>query len=163
MEKVLPTKHLSARVPWHDNRWNGRTCCNVLDNSFCRILPLIDQRKRPDEEPNDQPIGEDNMPPCVSEKGLFMSSADFTRPLRHAWTDLDTGRIFYWEHLGMMSRQDYREKWIKKLEGYRKDGFVLHTEAEPTDDKVLIITEDNPGGGIDSKHIDELIRDVILI
>ncbi len=89
MEKTLPTKHLSARVPWHDNRWNGRTCCNVLDNSFCRILPLIDQRKEPDQEPNDRPIGEDNMPPCVSEKGLFMSPADFTRPLRHAWTDIN--------------------------------------------------------------------------
>ncbi len=89
MEKTLPTKHLSARVPWHDNRWNGRTCCNVLDNSFCRILPLIDQRKEPDKEPADRPIGEDNMPPCVSEKGLFMSPADFTRPLKHAWTDIN--------------------------------------------------------------------------
>lgn len=89
MEKVLPVKHLSARVPWHDNRWNGRTCCNVLDNSFCRILPSIDQRKKPEEESQDQSIGEHNMPPCVSEKGLFMSPADFTRPLRHAWTDIN--------------------------------------------------------------------------
>ncbi len=32
MEKVLPTKHLSARVPWHDNRWNGRTSCNVPEH-----------------------------------------------------------------------------------------------------------------------------------
>lgn len=89
MKKVLPTKHLSARVPWHDNRWNGRTCCNVLDNSFCRILPLIDQRKKPSEEPNDRAIDDRNMPPCVNEKGLFMSPADFTRQLKHAWTDIN--------------------------------------------------------------------------
>ena len=25
MNKTLPIKHLSARVPWHDNKWNGAT------------------------------------------------------------------------------------------------------------------------------------------
>jgi hypothetical protein len=76
--------------------------------------------------------------------------------------NLDTGRIFYWEHLGMMSRKDYREKWIKKLEGYKNDGFVLHSEATPNDEKILIITEDNPNGGIDSKYIDNIVQEIIL-
>jgi hypothetical protein len=71
--KVLPVRHLSARVPWHDSKWNGKTCFNVLDNSFCRILPLVDKEKRPDKEPSDALITETNFPPCVAEKGTFLS------------------------------------------------------------------------------------------
>ncbi len=76
--------------------------------------------------------------------------------------NLGTHKRFYWEHLGMMSKTNYREKWGKKLEGYLKDGFVLHTDAGPDDDKVLIITEENLRGGIDSASIDRLITRVIL-
>jgi len=89
MKKILPIKHLSARVPWHDNKWNGKTCCNVLDNSFCRILPLIDQRKNPETEPNDVIITEDKFPPCISEKGTFLSPSEYSRELKHAWTDIN--------------------------------------------------------------------------
>ena len=62
----------------------------------------------------------------------------------------------------MMTKTDYREKWEKKLNGYLEDGFVLHTEATWEDDKVLILTEENPNGGINSQHIDELVRTRIL-
>ncbi|NLG04602.1 MAG: AAA family ATPase, partial [Clostridia bacterium] len=41
---------------------------------------------------------------------------------------LGTGRVFYWEHLGMMTREDYRQKWEKKKQGYIDDGFVVFTE-----------------------------------
>ena len=84
MSKTLPTKHLSARVPWHDNKWNGKTCCNVLDNSFCRILPRIDDTKDPDKEPSNSVISEDNFPPCIAEKGTFLSPHEYTRDLNHA-------------------------------------------------------------------------------
>jgi hypothetical protein len=87
--KVLPVRHLSARVPWHDNRWNGKTCCNVLDNSFCRILPLVDKRKDPDREPSDETITDTNFPPCISEKGTFMSPNEYTRDVTHAWRDIN--------------------------------------------------------------------------
>ena len=73
-----------------------------------------------------------------------------------------TGREFYWEHLGMMAKTSYREKWEKKLKGYLDDGFVLHDGATWEDDKVLIVTEENPNGGINSMAINELVRKVIL-
>ncbi len=41
----LPIKHLSARVPWHDRKWDGTVCDNPRDNSFCRVLPMIDADK----------------------------------------------------------------------------------------------------------------------
>ncbi|WP_462409369.1 AAA family ATPase [Neobacillus sp. Marseille-QA0830] len=75
---------------------------------------------------------------------------------------LPTGQKFYWEHLGMMTLENYREKWQRKLNAYLKSGFVLHTEASLEDDKVLIITEENPNGGINSQKIDQLVRNVIL-
>jgi energy-coupling factor transporter ATP-binding protein EcfA2 len=88
-EKALPIKHISARVPWHDNKWNGTFCCKVLDNSFCRILPKIDGEKNPINEKDGAKIQEDNFPPCISEKGTFMSPFEYTRELKHAWTDIN--------------------------------------------------------------------------
>jgi len=89
MKNALPTKHLSARVPWHDNYWNGTFCCNVLDNSFCRILPRIDSNKNPDNESNGQKISETNFPPCIAEKGTFLSPYEYIRELPHAWTGIN--------------------------------------------------------------------------
>jgi energy-coupling factor transporter ATP-binding protein EcfA2 len=90
MTKSLPVKHLSARVPWHDNKWNGKFCCNVLDNSFCRILALIDDVKHPENEQvfNDLDFDYKNpnhAMPCLSEKGTFMSPHEYVRATRHAW------------------------------------------------------------------------------
>ena len=86
---TLPIRHLSARVPWHDNKWNGKTCCNVLDNSFCRILPRIDGSKDPDNEPTDTLIDESYAPPCLSEKGTFLSPHQNFRQLQHAWKNIN--------------------------------------------------------------------------
>ncbi|HEY5464031.1 MAG TPA: AAA family ATPase [Hanamia sp.] len=89
MNKTLPIKHLSARVPWHDNKWNGKSCCNVLDNSFCRILKKIDATKNPDAEPSNKEIGEDFLPPCVTEKGDFLSPNSYVRKVAHSWTNIN--------------------------------------------------------------------------
>src|SRR5437762_2639869 len=87
MDKVLPIKHLSARVPWHDNKWNGSTCRNVLDNSFCRILRRVDAEKDPESEPCNARIPDGAFPPCVHEKGTFLSRHEYTRELTHAWSE----------------------------------------------------------------------------
>lgn len=76
--------------------------------------------------------------------------------------NLITGKRFYWEHLGLMTQKKYREKWKLKLEAYMRDGFVLHQKAQPADEKVLIITEENPNGGINSQEMDDLIKSIIL-
>ena len=76
--------------------------------------------------------------------------------------NLETNKRFHWEHLGMMAQTQYREKNKKKIDAYLADGFVLHTEATPDDEKIMILTEENPNGGINSQAIDQLIREVIL-
>lgn len=87
--KVLPVRHLSARVPWHDNKWNGKTCSNVLDNSFCRILPLVDAKKDPEREPSNQVIDDSNFPPCLAEKGTFLSPKEYTMDVAHKWKGIN--------------------------------------------------------------------------
>jgi ATP-dependent exoDNAse (exonuclease V) alpha subunit len=86
---TLPMKHLSARVPWHDNKWNGTYCCNALDNSFCRILPRIDDVKIPENEEDGKPLGETNMPPCLEEGGAFLSPCQYSRKLNHKLKDVN--------------------------------------------------------------------------
>jgi energy-coupling factor transporter ATP-binding protein EcfA2 len=73
-----------------------------------------------------------------------------------------SGRTFYWEHLGMMTMDSYREKWEKKKQGYLDDGFVIFTEVKEDDEKILILTEENPACGVDSKYFDEIIKRYIL-
>ena len=46
-------KHLSIRVPWHDNNWNGSVCCSPAANPFCLTLHNILERKNNlDEDKN---------------------------------------------------------------------------------------------------------------
>ena len=37
----LPVQHLTIRVPWHDNGWQGTFCKNPCGNTSCTILPRI--------------------------------------------------------------------------------------------------------------------------
>lgn len=45
---------------------------------------------------------------------------------------------------------------------YEEEGFVLFDKATLNDEKILIITEKNPNGGINSKNIEEIVKKYIL-
>lgn len=77
------------------------------------------------------------------EKPLKLDGYD--KPIIPDFTIEYAGKIYYWEHLGMLSDENYRKKWMLKLELYRKNGI------EP------IISKDDENGGIDSKAIEQLI------
>ena len=59
------------------------------------------------------------------EKALFLDNMpvhpDFT--IIHPYT----GRLWIWEHLGMMSDNKYKEAWKHKKERYRKAGITENT------------------------------------
>lgn len=42
--------HVSIRVPWHDNAWQGTVCLRPVENGACLALPRIAQLKREDCE-----------------------------------------------------------------------------------------------------------------
>lgn len=90
--------------------------------------------------------------PITDDRGI-MIHPDFTIE------DNDTGITYYWEHLGMLTKDDYRSKWKRKQEWYDRSGIVEYTKNSNAD-KQLIITRDKPDGGIDSTEIKSIIDEL---
>ena len=66
--------HLTLRVAWHDNRWNGTICRAPSLNRFCPGLPRIrETRNDAAEDANAGAAWGDldapRLPPCINEGG----------------------------------------------------------------------------------------------
>lgn len=76
--RQLPVQHLTIRVPWHDNGWQGTFCNNPCGNTSCTILPRI-ATGRDDAHETEQAgkslekLGREQLPPCVDEHGTIMA------------------------------------------------------------------------------------------
>jgi len=86
-----PFKHLSVRVPWHDNQWNGSICKYPKDNSSCLILKEISEKK--DEMKENRLAGrsiknlnESDYPACICERAFFMADFEITRKIEHPYS-----------------------------------------------------------------------------
>lgn len=75
--------------------------------------------------------------------------------------DAESGRVFYWEHCGMLHVPNYRKRWEEKLKWYRANGILPYGEGEGKNG-VLIVTNESARGEISSQDIERIIRDVIL-
>jgi ATP-dependent exoDNAse (exonuclease V) alpha subunit len=62
------------------------------------------------------------------------------------------GELIIWEHLGMMSREDYRRGWEWKKDWYAKNGFGLG--------KNLFTSEDDEKGALDSSKLVDIIEQI---
>jgi len=83
-------KHLSVRIPWHDNAWNGSICSNPKANGACLILKNCAINRNDDQEQelagqflNDLP--EDKYPVCVGERATFMAQFPIYKTLTHPY------------------------------------------------------------------------------
>lgn len=74
--------------------------------------------------------------------------------------DSETGRTFYWEHLGLLSQPVYRKRWERKLVWYRSQG-VEDIDKVPDAPRVLITTMDDSRGGIDSGAIQLRLNSIL--
>lgn len=90
----------------------------------------------------------------TDEKGITIHP-DFTIE------DTNTGIIYYWEHLGLLTKDDYRSKWVRKKEWYARND-IIEFNLDPDADKQLILTRDKPDGGIDASEIRTLIEKLFL-
>ncbi|NMC31575.1 MAG: AAA family ATPase [Veillonellaceae bacterium] len=70
-----------------------------------------------------------------------------------------SGRIIYWEHLGMLDREDYRSSWAKKLKWYNESG-ILPVATANIGAPVLVTTEDSAELGLDMAVVTKIIREV---
>lgn len=78
-------KHLSVRVPWHDNGWNGSVCKDPVNNASCLFLSRINEKKISGEDMSE--MDEAKFPPCISERVNFMSPASIKRLVSHPYSD----------------------------------------------------------------------------
>ena len=83
-------KHLSIRVAWHDNKWNGSICNHPSKNSFCIHLPRIYNEKVDYEEEavkgkSWSRLNQDQLPPCMAEGGAFMNVSKYSREFNHPY------------------------------------------------------------------------------
>lgn len=88
----LPQMHLSIRVPWHDNGWNGTVCRNPLANSACLVLSRVAETRNDEFEAQhagrrwDQlSEGEADEIGCIAERGAFMAPFPYRRTIIHAY------------------------------------------------------------------------------
>ena len=89
--------HLTLRVPWHDNRWNGTICRFPILNSFCTSLDRIREKKEPEAEEALVKKGRiwwgelqaDQLPPCKAESGAFMNEREWTRVSEHPYANIE--------------------------------------------------------------------------
>jgi len=79
-------KHLSIRIAWHQNRWNGTNCANPKENTYCLALPRIYDEKQEDEQGNMKWWEEGAvLPPCKAESGAFMCDHEYKRIFSHVY------------------------------------------------------------------------------
>lgn len=89
---IYPQKHISIRVPWHDNQWSGTVCNNPKLNTACLKLKSIADSK--DESKEEKIHGRSiqelidegiELPPCVSERATFMADFDYDLVKQHPY------------------------------------------------------------------------------
>jgi len=81
-------RHLTVRVAWHDNQWNGAVCRAPSHNSSCIAIERI-RRDRRDAHENALAghawgaLEQRDLPPCIEESGGFMNDSEWTRTFIH--------------------------------------------------------------------------------
>jgi predicted nuclease of restriction endonuclease-like RecB superfamily len=73
--------------------------------------------------------------------------------------DADLGITYYWEHCGLLTNPHYRQRWERKLDWYRAQDILPYDEGGGTGG-TLIVTEDEPNGGINSQQIQARIDEI---
>ena len=81
-------QHISVRVPWHDNGWNGTVCLFPSENNSCLRLKNIYENRNDSEETSIcgqcMECLEDKVP-CIGEGAAFMCDKDLVRTTIHPY------------------------------------------------------------------------------
>jgi hypothetical protein len=89
---MLPLRHLSIRVPWHDSGWDGTVCQNPAGNMSCLVLKGIGPKRDDVQEMANRGkslelLPEDQRPCCMNERGFFMAPFEVCRTKNHPYTE----------------------------------------------------------------------------
>ena len=160
MPKIAyPVKHVSIRVPWHDNHWSGTVCNQPRMNTSCLKLKSIADAKNEEAEEliHGRSIKElieegVKLPPCVSERATFMADFAFDHTKQHPYAKNNSGTHghfrptfirnpafsaaaipFLWLMRGEVFG-DRKKKIVGKVERYPIEGVT--EEFEPTEEEL---------------------------
>ena len=83
-----PLRHLSVRVPWHDNGWNGTVCQAPHLNGACTKITRIGREKNDEVEVriagrSFESLPQKQRPYCIHENSAFMAPFDLNRTQEH--------------------------------------------------------------------------------
>lgn len=81
-------QHISVRVPWHDNGWNGTVCQFPGENNAClRLKNIYENKNDADEMAICGQCMEhlEEKLPCIGEGSAFMSDKDLVRTTVHPY------------------------------------------------------------------------------
>ena len=83
-------KHLSVRIPWHDNSWNGSVCRNPNANGACLVLKncALNRNDKLENELAGQSLenlNQKQFPVCIGERATFMAPFSIQRTLHHPY------------------------------------------------------------------------------
>lgn len=97
--RSLPTQHITVRVPWHDQRWNGTLCKDPCANTSCMVLPRVgigrnDVLEQKCAGQSLQGLTESDLPPCVDEHGTFMADFGLSKLKEHPYRNVETHMHF---------------------------------------------------------------------
>ena len=160
-------QHLSTRVPWHDNGWNGFICRHPEHNQACRVLKNIAKDKDDIAEKAcagcKAAPGEKFIPPCITESGMFMSPHEVYATIEHPY--------IYDEHFNHIKPTNVHAKaysfigtpynWTLKEDRNNSPNDRYYTQYDPK--KEIDVGSGNwVSNGINQKHIfDYFYNDVI--
>ena len=83
-------QHISIRIPWHDNGYNGTVCKNPCDNTACLRLKNIHKNRKQDVEKTlagTTMKGHEQELVCIGEGGACMSSQNLYRETIHNYKE----------------------------------------------------------------------------
>ena len=104
-------KHISIRVPWHDNEWSGSVCKCPENNPFCMVLRNIADSKNVDNEMGlagrkGCELSSEQLPACKGgENGGFY----VTEENREAWQRFVENKIREVMKSETMDSQEFKE------------------------------------------------------
>ncbi len=140
----IPLKHITLRVAWHDNKWNGTICKDPENNTYCNgFHSLLSERirKRKDENLIDEIANKgralkdiDYLPPCFWSANLFGNDSIKTKHdnpaapgLINIEEELPARSIYSWPFAVSFTRTDKEQKesgaYPKNLEETRIPRF----------------------------------------
>ena len=168
--RQLPIQHITIRVPWHDNGWQGTFCRNPCNNTSCTILPRIASGRNDDYETNHagesiEGLAQKQLPPCVDEHGTIMAPFPQSMLKIHPYTETSAQTHGHFAPtpytIQPFSAAAIPFRWMLKeeAEGNKNQGIDSRAEALQLD----YVAEREPNLGFATSWVQEGTNQCVLL